>query len=79
MKESFPMLKLSEVRDRLAGAHIPAIQRATGLSYNCINDALKNPNKDPRYSTYERLAEIAIDPAAVSSKKRAAPGAPRSD
>jgi hypothetical protein len=51
------MLSIEEIRARLAGADIPEIVKATGLSYNTIK-AIRDGAPGARYETIKLLTEF---------------------
>ena len=51
------MLSIEEIRVRLAGADIPEIVKATGLSYNTVK-AIRDGAPGARYETIKLLTEF---------------------
>jgi hypothetical protein len=51
------MLSIEEIRARLAGADIPEIVKATGLSYNTVK-AIRDGAPGARYETIKLLTEF---------------------
>jgi hypothetical protein len=51
------MLSIEDIRARLAGADIPEIVKATGLSYNTIK-AIRDGAPGARYETIKLLTEF---------------------
>lgn len=54
---SHAMLSIEDIRSRLAGADIPDICRATGLSYNTVK-AIRDGAPGARYETIKLLTEF---------------------
>lgn len=50
------MLSIEEIRTRLAGADIPEIVKATGLSYNTVK-SIRDGAPGARYETIRLLTE----------------------
>jgi hypothetical protein len=55
-KGPFHMLSIEDIRARLAGADIPEIVKATGLSYNTVK-AIRDGAPGARYETIKLLTE----------------------
>jgi hypothetical protein len=51
------MLSIEEIRARLAGADIPEIVKATGLSYNTVK-AIRDGAPGARYETIKLLTDF---------------------
>lgn len=51
------MLSIEDIRSRLAGADIPEICRATGLSYNTVK-SIRDGAPGARYETIRLLTEF---------------------